>query len=310
MSTLPVATTAAGPVGSEHDGEVRGGRSGWSGRRPSPAWLGVVPFLAYVGVFLLLPTTIVVIGAFGDVDNRPTLENLRALSQDYVVRAFVNSVVVSATSAVLGAVLGALLAYLVVTGRPDGAVRRTVTSASGVLAQFGGVTLAFAFIVTLGNQGLVTLLLEDNGVGVDSAWLYRVPGLVLVYTYFQIPLMVLVFLPALDGIRPQWREAATNLGGTTWDYWRHVGVPILTPPFLGATLLLFANAFSAYATGAALITQGGIIVPLQIRTALTSEVVLGQENVGKALALGMVVVVTVVMTLYALLQRRTARWLR
>jgi putative spermidine/putrescine transport system permease protein len=121
---------------------------------------------------------------------------------------------------------------------------------------------------------------------------------------------VLVFLPALDGVRPQWREAATNLGGTTWDYWRHVGFPILTPPFLGAALLLFANAFSAYATAAALITQGGVIVPLQIRTALTSEVVLGQENVAKALALGMVVIVTVVMTLYALLQRRTARWLR
>jgi putative spermidine/putrescine transport system permease protein len=189
-------------------------------------------------------------------------------------------------------------------------LRRVVTAASGVLAQFGGVTLAFAFIVTVGGQGLVTLLLQDAGVDIAGPWLYQVSGLVLVYVYFQIPLMVLVFLPALDGIRPQWREAATNLGGTTWDYWRHVAVPILTPPFLGATLLLFANAFSAYATAAALITQGGVIVPLQIRTALTSEVVLGQENVGKALALGMVIVVTVVMTLYAALQRRTSRWLR
>jgi putative spermidine/putrescine transport system permease protein len=307
VSTLPVATTATGPVPA---GEALGGASGGRGRRPSPAWLGVAPFLAYVGVFLLLPTAIVVVGAFGDVDNRPTLENIRALGQEHVVRAFVNSVVVSATSAALGAVFGALLAYLVVTGRPDGMLRRVVTAGSGVIAQFGGITLAFAFIVTLGNQGVVTLLLLDGGVDVSSAWLYRVSGLVLVYSYFQIPLMVLVFLPALDGVRPQWREAATNLGGTTWDYWRHVGVPILTPPFLGAALLLFANAFSAYATAAALITQGGVIVPLQIRTALTSEVVLGQENVAKALALGMVVIVTVVMTLYALLQRRTARWLR
>jgi putative spermidine/putrescine transport system permease protein len=307
VSTLPVATTATGPVPG---GGARGGPRRGSGRRPSPAWLGVAPFLAYVGVFLLLPTAIVVVGAFGDVDNRPTLENIRALGQEHVVRAFVNSVVVSATSAALGAVFGALLAYLVVTGRPDGMLRRVVTAGSGVIAQFGGITLAFAFIVTLGNQGVVTLLLLDGGVDVSSAWLYRVSGLVLVYSYFQIPLMVLVFLPALDGVRPQWREAATNLGGTTWDYWRHVGVPILTPPFLGAALLLFANAFSAYATAAALITQGGVIVPLQIRTALTSEVVLGQENVAKALALGMVVIVTVVMTLYALLQRRTARWLR
>ena len=305
MTTVPVATDTVAPTTS-----TAGGRSSWSGRRPSAAWLGVLPFLAYVGIFLLLPTVIVVVGAFGDTDNRPTLENVHALTQDHVVRAFVNSVVLSATSAVIGAALGAVLAYLVALGPPDGPLRRVVTAASGVLAQFGGVTLAFAFIVTVGSQGLVSLLLQDAGLPIAGPWLYEVSGLVLVYVYFQIPLMVLVFLPAVDGMRPQWREAATNLGGTTWDYWRHVGIPILTPPFLGATLLLFANAFSAYATAAALITQGGVIVPLQIRTALTSEVILGQENVGKALALGMVVVVAVVMVLYAALQRRTARWLR
>ena len=129
-------------------------------------------------------------------------------------------------------------------------------------------------------------------------WLFDLPGLVLVYTYFQIPLMVIVFLPALDGIRPQWREATESLGGSTWYYWRRVAGPLLAPAFLGATLLLFANAFSAYATAAALVSQGSPIVPLQIRSALTSEVILGRENLGKAMALGMVVVVAVVMWLY------------
>ena len=132
----------------------------------------------------------------------------------------------------------------------------------------------------------------------------------MVYLYFQIPLMVLVFIPALDGVRPQWREAAESLGATTWQYWRHVAIPLLTPPFLGAALLLFANAFAAYATAAALITQGSVIVPLQIRRALSSEVILGQENFGKALALGMVIVVALVMSGYARLQRRSSRWLR
>jgi putative spermidine/putrescine transport system permease protein len=158
----------------------------------------------------------------------------------------------------------------------------------------------------------VTVFLRDQ-VGVDiysgGVWLFETPGLILVYTYFQIPLMVIVFLPALDGIRPQWREAAESLGGTTWVYWTRVAGPLLAPAFLGSTLLLFANAFSAYATAAALVSQGNPIIPLQIRGALTSEVVLGQQNLGKAMALGMVVVVAVVMTLYALLQRRTARWL-
>ena len=117
--------------------------------------------------------------------------------------------------------------------------------------------------------------------------------------------MVLVFLPALDGVRPQWREATASLGGTTWHYWRHVAGPLLAPAFFGSLLLLFANSFSAYATAAALINQGGIIVPLQIANTLTSEVILGQENFAKALALGMVVIVVVVMTLYVVLQRRT-----
>jgi putative spermidine/putrescine transport system permease protein len=185
-------------------------------------------------------------------------------------------------------------------------------SASGVLAQFGGVTLAFAFLATVGFEGIVTVFLRDHGVDLfaGGAWIFELKGLVLVYTYFQIPLMVIVFLPALDGLRPQWREASDGLGGTGWTYLRHVAGPILTPAFLGSLLLLFANAFSAYATAAALISQGATIVPLQIRSLQTSEVVLGQQGQGKALGLGMVVVVGVVLGLYALLQRRTSRWLR
>jgi putative spermidine/putrescine transport system permease protein len=273
--------------------------------------LGAVPFFAYVVVFLIIPTLVVVIGAFAG-DGGFTLGNVKALGDEYVVDAFGRSLALSAVSALLGAVLGALLAYALATAKPDGLLRRTVTAASGVLAQFGGVTLAFAFLATIGLSGFVTVFLQDH-LGVDiyshGVWLFELPGLMLVYTYFQIPLMVIVFLPALDGIRPQWREASESLGGTTWQYWTKVAGPLLAPAFLGSTLLLFANAFSAYATAAALVSQGNPIVPLQIRSALTSEVVLGQQNLGKAMALGMVIIVAVVMALYAWLQNRTAKWL-
>ncbi len=271
----------------------------------------MVPFLAFVGCFLIIPTVTVVVAAFLDGARRPTLENVRELGAENVQRAFVASIEVSAVSALLGAVFGALLAYVVTTGNPDGVLRKAITSACGVLAQAGGVTLAFAFIASVGGQGLITLaILNSLGTDISGNWLYELKGLVLVYSYFQIPLMVLVFLPALDGVRPQWREATESLGGTSWDYWRHVAFPILTPPFLGALLLLFANAFSAYATAAVLISQGAPIVPLQIRTALTSEVLLGRENIGKALALGMIVVVAIVMILNTLLQKRSSRWLQ
>jgi putative spermidine/putrescine transport system permease protein len=298
---LTVAATSASQAGARP-----------SGRRRLPlAWAGLAPFLVYVAVFLVLPTAIVVIGAFAGPEG-PSLSGIASIGQSFIVTSFVNSVLLSLVSAVIGAAAGAILAYAVVAGNPQGILRRVVTSACGVLAQFGGVTLAFAFIATIGGEGFVTLWLRQRGVDIyaNGVWLYKLSGLTLVYTYFQIPLMVLVFMPALDGLRPQWREATESLGGSSWHYWRHVAGPLLLPAFLGATLLLFANAFSAYATAAALINQGAIVVPLQISNAMTSEVGLQQAQFAKALALGMVVIVAAVMLLYALLQRRTARWLR
>ncbi|MEP9363851.1 ABC transporter permease subunit [Nocardioides sp. CN2-186] len=228
------------------------------------------------------------------------------------MHALRQSLILSFVSAAVGAVLGALLAYLIVTAPPTSVLRRTVLAVCGVLAQFGGVTLAFAWLATLGFSGLLTDLLAKLIGTSDSgfSWIYELPGLILVYTYFQIPLMVIVFLPALEGLRPQWREAAVNLGATTFQYWTRVALPLLRPAFLGSALLLFANAFAAYATAAALISQGASITPLLIRSALTSEVVLGQQDFGYALALEMVVVVSIVMGLYAWLLRRTSRWLR
>jgi putative spermidine/putrescine transport system permease protein len=212
----------------------------------------------------------------------------------------------------IGAVLGAVLAYLIVSLPVHNLLRRSSLAISGVLAQFGGVVLAFAWIATIGPVGVVTQAMSDF-FGADvygNGWLFGLPGLVVVYSYFQVPLMVIVFAPAFDGLRPQWREAAVNLGANTWTYWRYVALPLLTPPFLGALLLLFANAFAAYATAAVLVSQGQPILPLMIRQAITSEVLLGQANVGFALALEMIVVVTVVMVGYNLLLRRTARWMR
>ena len=293
----PVANTASRPLGG--------------GRRLPLDWLGAMPFLAYVGVFLLLPTGIVVVGAFFS-NSGPTLNNLRDLTQPFIITAAINSLVLSLVTAVLGAILGALMAYALATGNPNGNLRRLVSAACGVLAQFGGVILAFAFIATIGLGGFVYVFLLNQGIDMyaNGVWLYTLPGLVLVYMYFQIPLMVLVFLPALDGIKPQWREATESLGGSTWHYWRHVAGPLLAPAFLGATLLLFANAFSAYATVAALINQGGIVLPMQIANAMQSETGAHDPGFAKALALVMVIVVAVVMSLYAVLSRQTAKWLQ
>lgn len=221
---------------------IRSGR-GW--RRLSPA-LGTIPFFGYVAVFLLIPTAIVVIGAFRAPGGAISWVNIKALGDATVIDAFVSSIILSAVTAVIGAVFGGLLSYVLVTGKPGSFSRRIVTAACSVLAQFGGVMLAFAFTATLLTNGMVNDALKDwFGLVTTGSYLYTVPGLVLVYSYFQIPLMVIVFLPAVDGIRSQWREAAETLGGSTWVYWRRVAGPLLAPAFLGCLLLLFANGFSA-----------------------------------------------------------------
>ena len=266
---------------------------------------------SYVLLFLAVPTILAIGSGFFTEDGSFTWSNVSALGDPVVLTTFANSGGLSLLTALVGAILGALVCYALLGMNPDGAVRSTVDAAAGVLAQFGGVMLAFAFIAIIGIQGVVTLFLKDD-LGVDifanGTWLYELPGLILPYIYFQIPLMVITFMPALAALKPQWAEANLTLGGTRSSFWLRIGIPVLAPSFLASLLLLFANAFSSYATAAALASQGAQIVPLQIRAALTSETVLGRENLAGALALGMIVIVGVVMGLYSIIQRRAARW--
>ncbi|MCU1575816.1 MAG: transporter permease [Leifsonia sp.] len=280
-------------------------------RKRLAKYLGLTPFAIYVLVFLAIPTLLAVSTGFFTSTGAFTMANIVGLFDPAILTTFFSSFWVSAVTAVVGAVVGALVCYALLGTKAEGALRSTIDSASSVLAQFGGIMLAFAFIATIGIQGMVTLFLK-NTFGIDifanGVWLYQVPGLLLPYIYFQVPLMIITFMPALEGLKPQWAEANATLGGTRFTYWTRVAAPVLAPSFFGSLLLLFANAFSSYATAAALISQGSQIVPLQIRTALISETVLGRENMAGALALGMIIVMIIVMTGYSALQSRTARW--
>jgi putative spermidine/putrescine transport system permease protein len=275
------------------------------------ALLGLLPFVAYLLVFLGGPLYFVISGALSDPDGRPTLGNIAAaLTEPQYHAAFAGSLLISAVTAVIGAVFGTFLAQAVLMSRPGSPLRRVVSTASGVLAYFGGVPLAFAFVAALGQTGLATLWLRAAGIDLYNAG-FRIDsltGLALTYVYFQVPLMVILATPALEGLLPQWREAAENLGASAWQYWRHVALPVLAPALAGATLVLFGNAFAAYATALAL-TSGSIpLVPTAIASALSGNVIAGRQNVGLALGLTMVVVIAVVMVAYLLLQRRATRW--
>ena len=262
-------------------------------------------------VFLGIPAVAVVIGAFQKPGGGFTMSNINTATQGVYLTGFENSFKIALLTAVIPAVAGTLLAYAIHTSRGT-FLRRVCVTASGVFANFGGVPLAFMFIATLGLTGIGTQWLNDLSINLYSHGftLYSFEGVALVYMYFQIPLMVLVTLPALEGLKSSWREAAENLGAHSWQYWRHVGIPVLMPAILGSTLLVFGFGLSAYATADALTAGTIALTPIQIGSFLNGNVLAGQENVGKALALGLIVISAIAMTLYVVLQRRASRWLR
>jgi putative spermidine/putrescine transport system permease protein len=276
-------------------------------------WAGVLPFGVYVALGLAAPTIAIAIGAFQSNSGAFTLSNVSAATTGVYLLGLRTSIELSIASAIVPAIFGLLIAYAIYTARRGNLLRQMVITASGVFANFGGVPLAFLFIASLSTTGVVTGWIKD--IASIDIWnhgfsLYNPQGVFVVYMYFQVPLMVLVILPALEGLRPAWREAASNLGARSWQYWRYVGGPVLLPPFLGCVLLLFGSAFSAYATAEALTGGTVALTPIQIGALLNGNVVAGQENLGYALGLIMVVIIAVVMIVYTILQRRAARWLR
>jgi putative spermidine/putrescine transport system permease protein len=263
-------------------------------------------------MFLLLPTGFLMVGGFQDGEGRFTLRNILDLFQPNILAAYWISIRVSAASALGGALIGFLLAYAAIAGGLPRWVRPTLMTFSGVASNFAGVPLAFAFLATLGRTGLVTALLVNlfgfnlyaAGFNLLSFW-----GLALTYMYFQIPLMVLIMAPAIDGLKREWREASANLGASAWQYWRFVALPVLWPPLLGATLLLFANAFGAVATAYALTGSSLDIVTILLFAQIRGDV-LHNQNLGYALALGMIFITGLSNAAYIWLRGRSERWLR
>ena len=294
---------------------TRGGRSegvaaSAAGRRArNLAWVGLVPLLGFLALFLVVPAISVFQRSLTANDGSVGFDALRKAFSGQNLDAFKFSVLLSAVAAAVGVVLGTLLAYAATIITRPRWLRSLITSFSGVAANLGGIPLAFAFVALLGRQGLLTKILGGLGYDLygttfrlDSTW-----GLTAVYSYFNIPLMVLITLPAIDGLKQSWREACANLGGTSLTFWRRVGIPVLMPSLLGGFLLLFANSFSAYATAAAL-TQKSLIVPLRIGFYLRGDVSANEDQLGFSLAAWMILIMTLCMGLYWVLRKRAERW--
>lgn len=274
-------------------------------------WLGVLPFFVFSALFLIGPTLILAYRSLEAPEGGLTLGNYLQLTSETVMSSYGMSIRISLTTAVLGGLIGFLIAWVVSLGGLPHRFRLITTTFSGVASNFAGVPLASAYVFTLGRVGVVTALFELFGVDLYKSGfsLYSFLGLTIVYLYFQIPLMVLTILPAIDGLKREWREAAENLGATPIQYWRHVALPVLTPSILGTMILLFGNSFGAHATAYAL--TGGLfnLATLLIGQQISGDV-LHNPGLGYAVAMGMVIIMASSIFIYSILQRRSERWLR
>lgn len=276
-------------------------------------WLGLAPFFLFAILFLILPTMYLIIGAFQDREGGFTLANIVKLFETPTIRAsYWISIKISFWSALLGALAGLGIAMAIVRGGLPSWVRSSTMTFSGVASNFAGVPLAFAFLFSLGRLGLVTIILRDvfglniyaMGFNMLTSW-----GLIVVYLYFQIPLMIVIITPALDGIKREWGEAAATLGATNWQYWRMVVIPVLWPSFLGTLVLLFANSFGAIATAYAFTGSFLNIVPISLYAQIRGDV-LGDPNLGYALAFGMIFITGLANVFYIWFRTRSERWLK
>ncbi len=274
--------------------------------------MGIVPFALYVLLFLGLPLYEVIYGAITSSGGSLTWYNFSQTFHQPYTSDFLSSLKIALETSLIGGGFGLWLAAAVVTAGPRSPLRRIVGSGSAVLAYFAGVPLAFAFIATLGRFGELTILLQHIGINLNSTsfTISSLTGVELAYVYFQIPLMVLLVTPALEGLRPEWREAATGLGASNFAYIRHVAAPVLAPAIIGAVLLLFGNAFAAYATAYALVGDTVQLVPGTIQNLMSGNVLVDENGIGLALGVEMIVVIAVVMIGYGALQRRAGRWLQ
>lgn len=253
--------------------------------------LFLIPLTLIVIFFLVVPIISVVEGSFkADGDTAYSFYNYKYIFQSRFYRqGFYNSIKVSALSTIFGMIISFQLAYSI--SRLNEKIRGNVLLYSNMMSNFSGLPLAFAFIIILGANGAATILLQKLGIkGFD---IYSQYGLILVYTYFQIPLGTLLLYPALDSLDERWKEACSLLGGGKFDYWRRIGFPILKSSVIGTGIILFTNAIGAYATAYGIMVSNYNIIPIRIGALISGDVIL-KPNMASALAVLLILMILII----------------
>ena len=259
--------------------------------------LALVPFLAVAVLYELAPLVTVIFKSFRpDGGGSFTLENYQAVFSKLIYKkAIINSLKISLKSAIAGIIIAFFGARAV--HQNSGRLHHFFMAVLNMVSNFAGVPLAFAYMILLGNAGLVVTIGKASGITALSDYnLYTMNGMTLIYVYFQIPLATLLLIPAFEGIQKQWQEACTLLGGTGGVFWRKIGIPVLMPSILSTFSVLFANALAAYATIYALMMDNVALLPVQIAGCFTGEVKI-RAGMGGALSVTMMVLMVLMILL-------------
>jgi putative spermidine/putrescine transport system permease protein len=271
--------------------------------------IAFAPFLIFCAMFELIPTVALLLGSVGGLD-RLSLEWIgKVFTNPTFQKSIQNSLLLAVTSSLLGAILGTAIGYAITRTRHD-RVRRALVALASLSSNAGGISLGFAFITILGSAGMITILLRQFGIDLMSFFsIYSVIGLIVVYLYFQVPLMIVLMLPAFAALKADWAEASASLGGTGRDFWRRVGIPVLMPSIVAGTVLLFVSSMGAYATAQALIGSRINLMTIQVSILRRGEI-LYQPAQADAMATVLLLIVAVSVLAYHLIQRRAQRWIK
>ena len=269
--------------------------------RKWPALLCLMPFAVFFFAFQVAPLLWVAINSLIVGDSWSLANFSKIFSSKFYLQAIKHSLQISFWSSLIGILIAILGSYSL--RQVDSKLRDFVMAFSNMTSNFSGVPLAFAFIILLGFNGALTILLKQMGV-IEDFNLYSKTGLIVLYTYFQIPLGVLLLYPAFDALREDWRESAELLGASNWQFWRHIGLPVLTPALLGTFVILLANALGAYATVYALTTGNFNILPIRIAAMVSGDIFL-DPNMASALAMVLVGLMTLITIVHQWLLRRS-----
>ncbi|MHC1783598.1 MAG: ABC transporter permease [Anaerolineaceae bacterium] len=273
-------------------------------------WFGLLPFLVFCLAFEFVPIFILLKDSLFNKAGELTMLNFQNAIAPLYIKSFWNSIKLSGLTALIGVIVGLLVGYSIYRW-PSKKIQELLITLSDVSTNFAGAPLAFAFIIILGSNGLVTqFFLQYLNIELYPSFsIYTFSGLILAYVYFQLPLMVLLIIPAFGGIKQEWKESANNLGAGSFQFWWHIGLPILMPSLIAGFVLLFANAFGAYATAYTLTGSRLSLVTLQIGFTITGEV-LHDPGIGQAMAIISLLIMGTCIAIYQLSTIRARRWLK